>query len=86
MAAGDEDGILALLADELDAARGELEQLGLALCGDPDLARRHMGELQSLDHIGQRQMAIAAILRSPDRTVAARDVALEAIRRRLGSV
>lgn len=83
MEAAAEDGLLALLADELDAVRGELERLGVALCENPDVARRHVGDLQSLDHIGQRQAAIASILRAPDRMAASRAAGLESIRRRL---
>lgn len=75
--------LLDLLADELDALRGELERLGVALCADPAVARGHMAALQSLDQIGQRQAAIAEILRAPDRAKAARDVRLEAMARRL---
>jgi len=82
----DEARILAALADELDVARGELERLGVALCGDPLVAGRYMAALQSLDHVGQRQAAIAAILRAPDIAAAADGTGLEAIRRRLGTI
>lgn len=78
-----EGRILALLAEEFDAVRAELERLGMALCVDPETARRHIHDLQALDHIGQRQAAIAAILRSPDRVAAAGDARLEAVRQRL---
>lgn len=80
----DEHRILALLADELDASRLALEQLGITLCGNPIIAAEHMSELQSLDDIGQRQAAIATILRAPDIQAAANRATLESICRRLG--
>lgn len=83
MADRDDARLLALLADELDALRSELEGLGVSLCADPVVARGHMAALQSLDQIGQRQAAVADILRAPDRVEAARDVRLEAMARRL---
>lgn len=79
----DDARLLGLLADELDALRGELERLGVTLCADPAVAREHMAALQSLDQIGQRQAAVAAILRAPDRAEAARNVRLEALAGRL---
>lgn len=82
----DENRILGLLADELDASRAALEQLGMALCGNPAVAAGHIAELQSLDDIGQRQAAIAAILRAPDIRAAANNVTLESICRRLGTI
>ncbi|WP_380877752.1 hypothetical protein ACFB49_14110 [Sphingomonas sp. DBB INV C78] len=85
--AGDSDiRILGLLADELDAARATLERLGMALCSNPAVAAQHMAELQSLDDIGQRQAAIATILRAQDISEAAGKITLESICRRLGTV
>lgn len=85
MANSDESRILGLLADELDAARATLERLGIALCGNPAVAGQHIHELQALDDIGQRQAAIAAILRAPDIGAAATGATLESICRRLGT-
>ena len=75
--------ILAMLADELDAARDQLEGLGASLMCDDAVVRRHMTELQALDHIGQRCMAIAAILRSEDLHRATGGASLESITGRL---
>ena len=83
MAEAEDARLLTLLADELDALRAELEGLGVALCADPAVARGHMAALQSLDQIGQRQAAIADVLRASDRVEAVRGVRLEALAQRL---
>lgn len=79
----DQADILALLADELDAARAQLETLGVALAGDSSLAIRHIARLQALDHAGQRCATVAAILRSRDLHAASREAQLESIPARL---
>jgi len=80
------DDLLALLADELDIARAQLEALGVALIGDPLVAARYMAELQALDHAGQRCTSIAAILRAEDRIAAVHAAPLESIPARLSSI
>jgi hypothetical protein len=79
MAKLNQDDLLALLADELDAARAQLETLGVVLIGDPLVAVRHITELQALDHAGQRCASIAQILRSGDLHAASRNAWLESI-------
>jgi hypothetical protein len=79
-------GLLALLADELDAARAQLDALGLALADDAELARRHLIELQALDHAGQRCAAIAVILRADDPHAATLGAPLESIAGRAGAL
>ena len=71
------------LAEELENARLEIERLGAILCDDPSLSLRHMAALQSLDMIGQQQMAIAAILRAGDPVRAIAVSPLESLRLRL---
>ena len=78
--------LLLALADELDAARHDLEALAATLCADPAIALHHLGALQTIDEVGQRQAATAAILRAPDPLAAAAIVPLEAVRCRLSSV
>ena len=78
-----ENQLLNMLADELDAARAQLETLGVALIGDPLFALRHVMDLQALDHVGQRCACIAAILRADDRFAAGHAASLEAIPARL---
>ncbi|AGH48292.1 MULTISPECIES: hypothetical protein [Sphingomonadales] len=83
---GEEDRrILRLLADELDAVCGRLERLGGVLCDNITLNAELIVELQALDDIGQRQAAIARILRAADLPQAAQGITLESIRRRLGT-
>lgn len=84
MASVDRPRLLALLADELDAARAQLEALGLALIDDEVLARRHLGQLQALDHAGQRCATVAAILRADDLDAATRGAPLESLTGRVG--
>jgi len=78
-----QDDLLALLADELDAARAQLEALSMELVCDPLVALRHISELQALDHAGQRCASIAEILRSRDRFAACLGARLESIPARL---
>ncbi len=78
-----QDEILALLADELDAARAQLEALGVLLIGDPAVAARHIIHLQALDHVGQRCAAVADILRAADRQAASEAAPLDSIPARL---
>lgn len=77
--------LLDLLAEELDAARGELEALGLTLIADQMVATRHVTALQAIDHIGQRCASIATILRADDLHAASRAAPLEAITARIAA-
>lgn len=84
MASVSRSDLLALLADELDAARAQLEALGLALADDEALVHRHLAELQALDHAGQRCASVAAILRAEDLHAATRGASLDSIAARAG--
>jgi hypothetical protein len=75
--------LLALLAEELEAAHAQLEALGVVLIGDPLVAVRHITELQALDHAGQRCASIAEILRSRNLHAAAEAARLESIPARM---
>src|SRR3546814_11519001 len=46
--------VLQAIAGELEASRHCLEQLGLTLCLDPNLAQAHLAALHALDELGQR--------------------------------
>lgn len=81
-----QDELLAMLADELDAARLQLEAMGDLLIGDPDVVARHITALQALDHVGQRCASIAAILRADDRHAASHTASLESITERLAAL
>lgn len=78
--------LLDTLADDLDAARDDLEALGQVLCADESVAARFIGVLQAIDAIGQRQGVAAAVLRSPDPYAAAAAVTLESVRGRFRSL
>lgn len=73
------DQLLAMLASELDAAKVQLEQLGLALTLNPATAAAHVRELQALDHCSQRCASVAAILRAEDMAAATHAASLESI-------
>jgi len=76
--------LLALLADELDLARGQLEALGLDLIADLETAARHVTALQAIDHVGQRCASVATILRGEGVT-ADRAAPLETIVQRISA-
>lgn len=77
--------LLAMLADELDAARAQIEMLGVVLAGDVAVAMRHITQLQAIDHIGQRCASVAAILRADDLLAASHGASLESIPARLAA-
>lgn len=83
MAKLSQNDLLALLAEELEAAHAQLEALGVVLIGDPLVAVRHISELQALDHAGQRCASIAEILRSRNLHAAAEAARLESIPARM---
>lgn len=86
MRAIDPAALLAMLADELDAACAQLETLGVVLIGDVGIASRHVTQLQALDHVGQRCASVAAILRAEDLHAASLAACLESITDRLAAL
>jgi len=78
-----QNDLLTLLASELDTARGQLEELGMALTMDTRTAMQHIRELQALDHVSQRCASVAGILRSADIHAATYAATLESITERL---
>lgn len=81
-----QEDLLSMLAEELEAARAQLEDLGMRLCGNPAVAKQHMNELQALDYVCQRCASVAAILRSEDMHAASHAATLESITGRLASL
>ena len=78
------DGVLrSLIADELDRIRQVLEDMGMQLCGDPEIVRSHMNVLQSIDEICQRNENLGRTLRSGDMIAEAGNITLETLRVRL---
>lgn len=86
MTAISQDMLLAMLAEELDAARVQLETLGIALISDAEVAGRHITHLQALDHVSQRCASVAAILRADDRHAASHAASLESITARVAAL
>lgn len=79
-ALADNRPVLQAIADELEAMRLSLEQLGLVLCRNLDLAQAHSPELQQLDELGQRQSCLAKVLRMADMRDAVANIPLDALR------
>ncbi len=78
------DGVMrALIAAELDRIRQVLEDMGMQLCGDPEIVRGHMNVLQSIDEICQRNENLARMLRARDMVQGASEITLETLRLRL---
>lgn len=75
--------LLQKIADELENMRAETESLGAMLCGDPDVALRHMSALQGLDLLAQTQLALAKILRADNPEEALANTDLHNLRERL---
>ncbi|MBO9574851.1 MAG: hypothetical protein J7494_03855 [Sphingobium sp.] len=72
-----------LIADELDRIRQVLEDMGLQLCGDPEIVRAHMNVLQSIDEVCQRHENLGRTLRARDMVSEAGAITLETLRVRL---
>jgi hypothetical protein len=72
-----------VIADELDRIRQVLEDMGVGLCGDPQIVRSHMEALQTIDELCQRNENLARTLRAPDMAAAVPRITLDTLRRRL---
>ncbi|MDE1915780.1 MAG: hypothetical protein KGJ57_05655 [Sphingomonadales bacterium] len=55
---------LTTVADVLQELAGEIEMLGTTLCMDADVLGRHIGTLQSIDLIAQKQRWLATLLQA----------------------
>lgn len=70
---------IAVVLDELSE---DVEALGAALCLDGEIAVRHMGTLQSIDLIAQKQRSLAGLLRSDCPEKGLERIAIDALRDR----
>jgi len=77
--------VRALIADELDRIREVLEDMGVELCGDPQIVRGHLDALQTIDEICQRNENLARTLRADDMIAEAASITLESLRSRMQS-
>ncbi len=77
--------VRALVADELDQIRVVLEEMGVQLCCDPEIVRSHLGALQTIDELCQRNENLARTLRASDMASEAALITLESLRARMQS-
>lgn len=75
---------LAAVADILSELGNEIEELGVTLCLDPEVASRHMEALQAFDLIAQKQRGLAALLGAKCPVTALAALGLEELKERLG--
>jgi hypothetical protein len=68
--------IAAMLAD----LAADAENFGVALCGDADVAGRHLVELQQIDRLAQSLREMARVLASPDPAQAVENICLGDLR------
>ncbi|MBN8831153.1 MAG: hypothetical protein J0G94_11175, partial [Sphingomonadales bacterium] len=57
--------------------------MGVELCGNPEIVRAHLGALQTIDEICQRNENLARILRAEDMFAEADTITLESLRARM---
>ena len=75
--------ILTLVADELDAIRGALEEVAAQFCSDIRIVQAHGELLQSIDELAQRHENIARMLRTRPMEDAIDLITLESLRNRM---
>ena len=71
------------IAAELDRIHHDLEQIGVSLCGDMEMAERHCEPLQRLDELGQRSFWLAKLLRTDNPLELIDDITLGSLSERL---
>lgn len=71
---------IALVLEELAQ---EVEGLGAALCGDMDVAMRHMSSLQAIDLIAQKQRSLATLLNADCLETEVERIGLDILRERM---
>ncbi len=78
-----DDMVRALVANELDALRAKLEDVGVELCLNADVAARHGPSLQGIDELAQRSQNLAMVLRADAMEGAIEAITLESLKERL---
>jgi len=71
---------IAVVLEELSQ---EVEALGASLCGDMDIAMRHMDSLQAIDLIAQKQRSLASLLDADCPESEVEKIAIDVLRERL---
>jgi len=76
---------LTTVADVLLELATEIEDLGTSLCLDPAIIQHHMGTLQSIDLIAQKQRWLATLLQADCPLTAAKTIGVEALKARFAT-
>lgn len=71
---------LTTVSDILVELSGEIEDLGECLCTDPAIIANHVGKLQAIDLIAQKQRWLATMLRADCPMTAVDTIGVEALR------
>lgn len=69
-------------ADILVEMSEEIEALGATLCGDPAVLGSHLGALQGIDLMAQKQRWLATLLRAECRDSEVARISVESLRQR----
>jgi len=76
---------LTTVADVLTELAAEIEELGTTLCMDPAILNHHIGTLQSIDLIAQKQRWLATLLQADCPLHAVNTIGVEALKARFAS-
>jgi len=76
---------LMTVADVLQELAYEIEELGTCLCIDPAILTNHMGTLQAIDLIAQKQRWLATLLKADCPLSAVNTIGVEALKARFAS-
>jgi hypothetical protein len=71
---------IAVVLEELSQ---EVETLGAMLCGDMDVAVRHIAALQAIDMIAQKQRSLAILLGAESPEAEVEQITIDALRDRM---
>lgn len=71
------------IAAVLEEMAEDVEALGARLCGDLEVAAKHMDSLQAIDLIAQKQRSLARLLRADCPTKAIEQIAIDVLRDRM---
>jgi len=74
---------LSEIAEVLAELGAEIEELGASLCRDPAFVQVHIAELQAIDLIAQKQLAIARLLLAECPKTTLDSIGLEDLKERL---
>lgn len=76
---------LTTVADVLGELAAEIEELGTTLCLDPAIIAHHVGTLQSIDLIAQKQRWLATLLHADCPLSAVDTIGVEALKARFAA-